>query len=364
MVMFGVPVALVVLTFAAAAQRAPSPEEQRAFVEGLRLFEAGDARGAERVWKAGYAAGHDPAFLVRIGEAQEKAGAPKQAAESYEQYLRESPDAADREEIEARIRRLGPSSSAKSSLRGQDRGQGEGDHETPGEMYPPGAAPAPVPVPVPTQGPAGSGPAASTPSQTTPANAAPGGTGTGAGAGTERAGPSAQNRPERGQASHAQVRDDSDDDLGLIENDVPRSRLNGVAWIATGVTALLLGVAAFYGASAAEKAGDANRLLTYADQTTSVPQEYALHAAQYEEDVRLGRRDDRLAKGFAIAAGVTAVAAAVLFITDSRSETAPVAGKPRAPTANPRRFAATPGLDVRPRAGTSLGMDLSFSWSF
>jgi hypothetical protein len=347
MVMFGLPAALVVLTLAA-AQRAPSPEEQKAFVEGLRLYEAGDARGAERAWKAGYAAGHDPAFLVRIGEAQEKAGAPKQAAESYEQYLRESPDAADRTEIEARIRRLGPTLPAKPSI--PTESTRESESETPGEMrLSPGTTPGATPVPVQSLPPAT---APGTQPTTAPANAPSGS------AGAERTGQTAK---------PGQVRDDSDDDLGLVENEVPRSKLSSVAWGATGVTVLLLGVAAFYGASAAERAGDANRLLTYADELTFVPQEYALHAAQFEEDVRVGQRDDRIAKGFLIAAGVTAVAATVLFIMDSTSTTSEgkaVASRARAPRAIRRLDGTARRLDLRPRAGTTLGMDLSLSWSF
>ena len=69
------------LALTAPASRQPSADEQRLYDEGLRAFQAGDARAAEKSWKAGYAVGHDPAFLVHIGEAQEKAGAPAEAAD-------------------------------------------------------------------------------------------------------------------------------------------------------------------------------------------------------------------------------------------------------------------------------------------
>src|SRR5215471_20827726 len=101
-------VALLGFSWAGSPQRPPSPDEQRLFEEGLHAYEAGDARAAEKAWKAGYAVAHDPAFLVRIGEAEEKAGAPGEAADSYRRYLREAPDAADRAEIEQRLARLGP----------------------------------------------------------------------------------------------------------------------------------------------------------------------------------------------------------------------------------------------------------------
>jgi hypothetical protein len=103
----------------------------------------------------------------------------------------------------------------------------------------------------------------------------------------------------------------ADEDTG------PRSRLNVAAWVTTGVSVALLGVAAFYGASASEKSGDANRLITYRDPGSGVPLEYASVAAAFEEDVRVGRRDDSIAKGFLISAAVTVAATVGLFIIDS-----------------------------------------------
>ena len=93
---------------AATPTRAPTAEEQRLYDEGLRALQAGDARAAEKAWKNGYAVARDPAFLIYIGEAQEKAGAPAEAADSYRRYLREVPDAADRADIEQRLARLAP----------------------------------------------------------------------------------------------------------------------------------------------------------------------------------------------------------------------------------------------------------------
>src|SRR5262245_14468772 len=116
------------LALAAPAARAPSADEQRLYDEGLRALQGGDARAAEKAWKAGYAIARDPAFLVHIGEAQEKAGAPAEAADSYRRYLREVPDAADRADIEQRITRIAPA-------------------PPPGSQPPPGGAPAPSETP-------------------------------------------------------------------------------------------------------------------------------------------------------------------------------------------------------------------------
>ncbi len=99
---------LVTLLALANPTKAPSPEEQRLYAEGSRALATGDARGAEKAWQAGYAIGHDAAFLVLIAEAEEKAGAPAEALATYRRYLREAPDAADRADIEERVARLTP----------------------------------------------------------------------------------------------------------------------------------------------------------------------------------------------------------------------------------------------------------------
>jgi hypothetical protein len=100
------------------------------------------------------------------------------------------------------------------------------------------------------------------------------------------------------------------------DEDGPRTRLNVAGWAAAGVTAALLGVAAFYGASAAEKAGDANRLISYHDPDTGIPLEYAKVATDFEDDLRVGRHDDTLARVFLISAAVTAAATTALFVAD------------------------------------------------
>jgi len=101
------------------------------------------------------------------------------------------------------------------------------------------------------------------------------------------------------------------------ENPAPRTRLNVAAWIGTGVTVALLGVAAFYGAKAGEKASDVDRLSHNFDPATELPVEYSTVADQYTSAMRDGKHDARVAKGFAIAAGATALTSAALFIIDA-----------------------------------------------
>ncbi|MEO5769725.1 MAG: hypothetical protein ABIS92_15335, partial [Polyangia bacterium] len=137
-------------------------------------------------------------------------------------------------------------------------------------------------------------------------------------------------------------------------------------WIGTGVTVLLLGVAAFYGASAAEKSGDANRLLTYSDAMTGVPQEYSSRASQFEEEVRVGRRDDKFAKGFLIAAAVGAVGSTILFVLDGSSSAGRETGTAASSRGNRQRDRRDGvGLGLAPIAGTAgAEASASLSWSF
>jgi hypothetical protein len=106
------PTLATLLALGGAPQRTPTPDETRLYDDGARALAAGDARAAEKAWKAGYQIAHDPAFLVHIGEAEEKAGAPAEAAETYRRYLSEAPDASDRAEIEQRVARLAPAATS------------------------------------------------------------------------------------------------------------------------------------------------------------------------------------------------------------------------------------------------------------
>jgi hypothetical protein len=249
------------LTLAGSPHAAPSSEEQRLFADGLKAFDAGDARAAERAWKEGYAVAHDPAFLVRIGEAQEKAGAPAEAAESYRRYLREAPDAADRADIEQRLTRLAPAPAPRNLADTADTGGEFGAHPPPG--LPQGPAP--------------------------------------------RTATSASRPATDADAARAAM---EDEDSGW-------NRYNITAWVATAATAALLGTAAFFGASASSKESDVNRLLTFRDQATGAPLEYSpMVAQQYESATADGRRYARDARWALLGAAGTAVVAAVFFVID------------------------------------------------
>jgi hypothetical protein len=256
-----------VLGLAASPARAPSAEEQRLYDEGVRALQAGDARGAEKAWKAGYAVARDPAFLVHIGEAQEKAGAPAEAVDSYRRYLREAPDAVDRADIEQRLARLAPPAPPAASTPGTTAPP----EETPGEF---GAAP-PRPSLIPPSRPGGTAPA-------------------------------------------VPMRDSERPSKPAQEEDSGWNRYNITAVAAGAAAVLLLGTAALFAAEASSDAGDVNRLLLYRSADTGAPLRYSDIANQYEQATADGPRHERNAK---IALGASAIAAAVsvtFFVLDAK----------------------------------------------
>jgi hypothetical protein len=287
-----------------ASSRAPSAEEQRLYDEGQRAFQAGDARAAEKSWRAGYAVGHDPAFLVHIGEAEEKAGAPAEAAESYRRYLREAPDASDRADIEARVARLAP------------------------PPAPPPAAGTPAPF-APHVAPHVAPPAESTGEfGGTPAVPAP---------------PVAQPPPARragGGATRAAARPAAP----ATPPDSGWNRYNVTAFVAAGASALLLGTAAFFAAKASSDATDIDRLVIYRNQQTADPASYSSVADQYERAMADGPRHDRYAKAALYGAAGTAAVSVLFFVLDAN-------------------LTPEPAVAIAP-TGTGLGARASWTWRF
>jgi hypothetical protein len=254
----------VALALAAPAARAPSADEQRLYDEGLRAFQAGDARAAEKAWKAGYAVARDPAFLVHIGEAQEKAGAPGEAADSYRRYLREAPDAADRADIEQRLARLAPGAPQHGAP------AAPAPAETPGEF---GATP-PTPSLLPPSPPAGRAPVSTGDTK----------------------------QPSRPRPA--------------VDSGWNRYNITAVASASAAV--VLLGVAALFAAQANSAEDDINRLLRFRDPDTQAPLRYSAIADQYEQAMADGPRNERNAKIAFVGSAVAAAVSATFFILDAR----------------------------------------------
>jgi|HubBroStandDraft_6_1064221.scaffolds.fasta_scaffold85212_3 hypothetical protein len=264
--MHALPLLAALLALGGPPARVPTADEQRLFDEGTRAFSSGDAAGAEKAWRAGYALGHDPAFLVHIGEAQEKAGAPAQAAASYRAYLQQAPDASDRADIEQRLARLAPATPPAAATPATAA-------ETPADFGSPPAAPAPPSAPAPA------------PALPAPAVA------------------------PRADAEHP-TGPPAAEDSGW-------NRFNVTAVVATAVTVALLGTAGFFAAAAGSDRDDINRLVLFRDPISGAPLPYSSVAAQYAQDMSDGRRDDRIAKGLLIGAGATAAVAALFFVFDA-----------------------------------------------
>jgi hypothetical protein len=309
--MIALPAAVLSLCWLAAAPgKPPSAEETRLFEEGMRALEAGNPRDADQAWRAGYALGKDPAFLVRMGEAEEKAGLPAEAADSYRRYLRAAPDAADRAEIEQRLARLDPAGGTAAGTPPV-----AGAAETPGS-FGGGAAATPSPVPAPAPG-------------QTPAAA----------------------------------RDDETARRATETEERGWTPFNVTAWIASGATVLLLGAAAYFAASAGSEKDDVNRLLRYQDQMTGAPLEYHTVADRYQAAIHDGQRHDRLAKEVLVAAAGTTLVATVFFILDavvSPDEKAAPAERPHARTAP----GAVPRLGFQIVPGTGAAALSSLRWTF
>lgn len=76
------------------------------FQEGTTFFDVGQFDKAIEAWQAGYKAKPDPGFLYNIAQAYRIAGDPNKAIFFYRGYLRNSPNAENRTEVEQKIAAL------------------------------------------------------------------------------------------------------------------------------------------------------------------------------------------------------------------------------------------------------------------
>lgn len=128
--------------------RADEAQTQRAkelFQQGTTLFNVGEFDKAIEAWQQGYKERPDPGFLYNIGQAYRLKGDGPKAIFFYRGYLRNSPKAANRADVEAKIATL-------------QKGGAE-EHTPPATTPPTTTAPPP----------AGTPPATTAPPKTTPA---------------------------------------------------------------------------------------------------------------------------------------------------------------------------------------------------
>jgi hypothetical protein len=141
--------------------RAEDPQHARElFQEGNTFFDVGQFDKAIDAWQRGYKEKADPGFLYNIAQAYRLSGDPAKAIFFYHGFLRNSPKAPNRADVEQKIAAL------QKQLEEQSRAAGAG---SPGKPTPAPAATEP-PMPPPTFTPA---PAPAPPPMFSPAPVAP-----------------------------------------------------------------------------------------------------------------------------------------------------------------------------------------------
>jgi hypothetical protein len=133
--------ALLVALVPAVARADQSTERAKAlFQEGTTLFNVGEFDKAIEAWQQGYKEKPDPGFLYNIGQAYRLKGDSQKAIFFYRGYLRNSPKAANKADVEAKITQLQKAQEAKT---------GAAAPVAPAPVAPAPVAPAPVaPAPV------------------------------------------------------------------------------------------------------------------------------------------------------------------------------------------------------------------------
>lgn len=98
-----IAVLLFVALFARPAAADDPKRAKELFQEGTTFFDVGQFDKAIEAWQAGYKAKPDPGFLYNIAQAYRISGDPQKAIFFYRGYLRNSPNAENRVEVEQKI---------------------------------------------------------------------------------------------------------------------------------------------------------------------------------------------------------------------------------------------------------------------
>ena len=98
--------ALLLSLFAGPAAADDPRRAKELFQEGTTFFDVGQFDKAIEAWQAGYKAKPDPGFLYNIAQAYRISGDPHKAIFFYRGYLRNSPNAENRVEVEQKIATL------------------------------------------------------------------------------------------------------------------------------------------------------------------------------------------------------------------------------------------------------------------
>ena len=139
----GLALALALAPLVASPARADDAEHAKElFQQGTTLFNIGEFDKAIEAWQEGYKAKPDPGFLFNIAQAYRLKGDGQKAIFFYRGYLRNSPKAANRADVEARIAALQKAVSEKPPIAAPVTAPSA---VAPAPVAPP-AAPAPAPA--------------------------------------------------------------------------------------------------------------------------------------------------------------------------------------------------------------------------
>jgi hypothetical protein len=314
---------LVVLTPAARAQ--DFEKAGKLFAAAQESFGKKHYSSAATLFQSAYDITKDPILLYNVAESWEKAGDGKQAVSSYEAYLKAQPKAADKAEVQKRLKAI----RAKKQKLPNQSAPGDDPKAALAALTPPPAPPAPPeppPPPPPEPAPAPK-PEAQTelvkPSFDTPPPAKP-------------APPPPEALPKKEEPQ-----------LAIID-DKPPSKMRVAAWVGVAVTVAVLTAGAILSLAAQSRADEISRRFKFVDSMGQPKMFDATQENDYNNLKNEGELYNSLGIGFFSAAGAAAVATTVLFAVDY------VRGK-NASKASALRL--SPTFD-RNGAGVSLG------WSF
>jgi tetratricopeptide (TPR) repeat protein len=79
---------------------------QQAYAEGKRLYDVGDYSAALAAFKRAYLSFEEPTFLFNMAQCQRQLGHAREAIQNYRSFLRNQPNAPNREEVERLISKL------------------------------------------------------------------------------------------------------------------------------------------------------------------------------------------------------------------------------------------------------------------
>ena len=344
-----------VTAFAAVAHAQDFEAAGKHFSAAQEAFGARKFKTAAGEFEAAYAISKDPVLLFNIGESYEKGGDGHKAVASYKQYLKDQPQAADKPEVQKRIRAIEAKHLRLVDQSAPDDKPAAAATTAPSAAATPSAPATPSPAAPATPSPTApttsetTGSAAPTPTPAPPPSSVPESTEPNTSAlPPSTMAPPTTPTPER--AAHPSEPEKSIEPgpppttvPGLIDEGPP-TRLRVAAWIGVASTLALLTAGAVFGLAAQSRADEITRQLSFVS-TSGQPNQFT---SATNSTLNQLKSDGNLYNGLGIAffsaSAASAVATVVLFVVDAKRP-------PEKKSATALRFAPAVGPNS---AGLSL----------